>query len=389
MERDQELEAAELEASRRASEGQLPLSVLLQDAAQLEASHIHLEPSGNGIDIAFRSAGLLHGYRELDALQGGVLVRRIAAAAGLSPASPLPQRGRLAWDEEPLDVSMLPLRRGQRIVLQRAARKTGHRKLEALGMSCPLAQQVRAALDGAGLVLVAAPAGHGRSTTLQTLLGLAATRTRPGLGVAAHVLGELPGVAWADASTVAAAETVRAAVEQDIDVLMIDSLEDRAAAAAAVQAAQAGRLVLAGVAAADSVAAIQQMRSWRIEAFHLASALSLVLGQRLIRRLCAACREPVQATGSVSALLGFDPGTIVHAPVGCEACGHSGFAGHTGVFEAIRGDATIRRLINDGGDAAILARHAFISAPNLGSAARALARSGVTTPEEAVKISRG
>lgn len=377
------------EAAGAPAAGALHLEALLAEAAQLEASHLHVEPTARGVEIAFRTAGLLHPFRELDRAKGDTLIRQIAAAARLSPEGALPQRGEMRWDGELLDIFVLPVVRGQRVVVQRAPRQAGHRELEALGMSATLANHARTALTRPGLVLVAAPTGHGRSTTLQALLGLAASRTRPALAVATSAMPEMLGVTRADAAIVAPAETLRAAIEQDLDVLMIDSLQDRAAAAAAIQATQAGRLVLAGVDAQDSVAAIQQMRAWRVEAFHLASALSLVIAQRLVRRLCPECRAPVQATGSVSALLGFDPGAIVYASAGCVVCGGTGFAGQTGVFESIRGDATIRRLVNDGGDAAILARHAFISTPNLGSAARHLARTGVTTPEEAVKISRG
>ncbi|MBC7042363.1 hypothetical protein G6O42_24640, partial [Salmonella enterica subsp. enterica serovar Enteritidis] len=88
--------------------------------------------------------------------------------------------------------------------------------------------------------------------------------------------------------------------------------------------------------------------------------IAAVLAQRLVQRLCAECRRPVQAQGSISALLGFDSGAIVFAPTGCESCNGTGFAGETGVFEAIVADGAIRRLINDGGDEAILARHAFL-----------------------------
>ncbi|WP_121077835.1 GspE/PulE family protein [Sphingomonas trueperi] len=365
------------------------LEPLLAEAARLEASHLHVEPSARGFEIAFRVSGLLHPFGDVARAEGEALIRQIAAAARLSSEGVLPQRGEMRWEGELLDIFVLPVVHGQRVVVQRAPRQAGHRELEALGMSAALANHARTVLARPGLVLVAAPAGQGGSTTLQTLLGLAASRTRPALAIAIGTMPDLRGVTWADGAIVAPAETLRAAIEQDVDVLMIDSLADRAAAAAAVQAAQAGRLVLAGIDAVDSVAAIQQLRAWRVEAFHLASALSLVIAQRLVRRLCPECREPVQATGSVSALLGFDPGAIVYASAGCVVCGGTGFAGQTGVFESIRGDATIRRLINDGGDAAILARHAFISTPNLGSAARHLARTGVTTPEEAVKISRG
>jgi general secretion pathway protein E len=107
-----------------------------------------------------------------------------------------------------------------------------------------------------------------------------------------------------------------------------------------------------------------------------------------VRRLCQHCREPVQADKSASALLGFDPGTIVYHARGCTECNGTGYKGRIGVFEAIRVDDTVRRLINDGGDESLIARHAFLNAPNLGSAARALVRDGQTTAEEAIRISR-
>lgn len=377
------------DASIDASYAPRLLEALLVEAAAVQASHLHLEPRDGGVRVAFRAGARVQEARALQSAEGEVLLREIALGAGLSPTPLLPQRGELRWGREALGVFMLPLAQGYRVVLARTPLQTEYSELEALGMRGALAQGAREVLTGAGLVLVAAPAGHGRSTTLRTLLALAANGSRPALAVADGDTLPLPGVAWADGSLIAPAELLRAGAEQDLDVLMIDSLADRAAAAAAVQAAQGGRLVLAGIEAGDAIAAIQQMRSWRVEAFQLASTLALVLGQRLVRRLCPECREPVQATGSVSALLGFDPGAIVYAPAGCPACDGSGFAGQIGVFESIRGDGTIRRLVNDGGDAAILARHAFISTPNLGSAARALARTGVTTPEEAVRISRG
>ena len=365
------------------------LEALLLNAATVQASHLHFEPGGGALRVAFRADGRVQEARALSEAEGEVLLREIALGAGLSPAPLLPQRGELRWGRETMGVFMLPLVQGHRVVLARAPQQAEYRELQALGMRSALAQETREVLSGAGLVLVAAPAGHGRSTTLRTLLALAANGSRPALAVSGDDMPALPGVARADGSLIAPAELLRAGAEQDLDVLMIDSLADRSAAAAAVRAAEAGLLVLAGVEAADAIAAIQQLRSCRVEPFQLASTLALVLGQRLVRRLCPECREPVQATGSVSALLGFDPGAIVYAPAGCPACEDSGFAGQIGVFESIRGDGTIRRLVNDGGDAAIIARHAFISTPNLGSAARALARTAVTTPEEAVRISRG
>jgi general secretion pathway protein E len=96
----------------------------------------------------------------------------------------------------------------------------------------------------------------------------------------------------------------------------------------------------------------------------------------------------VPASGSVATLLGFEPGDTVYEAVGCPECNGTGYKGRIGVFEAIRIDETIRRLINDDGDEALIARHGFAHAQTLSQAARQLVRDGLTTPEEAVRISR-
>lgn len=169
---------------------------------------------------------------------------------------------------------------------------------------------------------------------------------------------------------------------------MVGEIRDRETAEIAVQASLTGHLVLSTVHTNDALGAITRMRDMKVEPFLLASSLRAVIAQRLVRRLCPACRKPVQSDKSVAALLGFDAGTIVYEPAGCAKCNNTGFTGRIGVFEAVRVDATIRRLINDGGDEAVIARHAFVNAPNLGSAARALVKAGETTAEEAIRISR-
>jgi general secretion pathway protein E len=89
-----------------------------------------------------------------------------------------------------------------------------------------------------------------------------------------------------------------------------------------------------------------------------------------------------------AALIGIKTGRTVYRPVGCDDCGQTGFKGRTAVFEAVRIDSTIRQMINDGEDEAAMARHAFAKSPNLAAAARELVLAGVTTPEEAIRVSR-
>lgn len=334
---------------------------LVAEARRRRATHIHLEIAPQATVVRMRIAGQLTEPRHFHA------DATLAAAFRDAPGAAL-----LAQED------------GERIVLRLDGGERRDRGIEAIGLRRDQIDALLPALRRGGLVLVAGPAGSGRSTTIAALLRHFAGSPRHLVLIGAQ---RIEGTTHLDGLSGAAA--IRAALEQDPDVIALDGLDGREAAAAAAEAAEEGHLVLAAIDAPDAVSAIRQMRDWRVEPFRLASNIAAVLAQRLVRRLCAECRRPVQAQGSVSALLGFDSGAIVYAPVGCESCAGTGFAGRTGVFEAIVADGAIRRLINDGGDEAILARHAFLRAPNLGSAARALVREGITTPEEAVRISRG
>jgi general secretion pathway protein E len=169
---------------------------------------------------------------------------------------------------------------------------------------------------------------------------------------------------------------------------MVGEIRDRETADIAVQASLTGHLVLSTVHTNDAVGAITRMRDMKIEPFLLASTLRAVIAQRLVRRLCPACREPVAAGSAAGALLGLPETAIIHEARGCALCGQSGYKGRIGVFEAVRVDDTIRRLINEGADEGLLSAHAFRNAPDLGRAAAALVEQGVTTAEEAVRITR-
>lgn len=339
------------------------LADILADAFHRGASKVHLEPRGGGsLAVRLRLAGALTEVLRLPADRARGLIDRVLA-------------GPLRFDGREVGVAALSTAEGERVVLHLGPSVERIDELAALGMRPRLVTALSATLARAGgLVLVAGPPRSGVTTTLHTLLRRVDAGSRGVLRV-----GEGP----------AMAEELRAVLRQDPDVILVERIADRATAMAAIEAAQTGHLVLAGVAVGDAIGAVLRLRELRVEPFQLASTLQVVVAQRLVRRLCGECRQPVQATRSVSALLGFDAGAVVYVPTGCDACGGTGFQGETGVFEAIQVDAGLRRLINDGGDCAILARHAFLNSPNLGSAARKMVREGLTTPEEAIRVARG
>jgi general secretion pathway protein E len=370
---------------------------IIADAARQGVSDIHIEPYETGLVIRMRVDGLLRETLRMPPHVAPVVVSRIKVMARLDIAERrVPQDGRigLTIGGKSLDVrvSTLPSRAGERVVLRILDKENAGIDLDVLGMPPAIHQLCRDALaEPNGIVLVTGPTGSGKTTTLYAGLRLLNDGSRNILTVEDPVEYAVDGVGQTqvnDKVGLSFAAGLRAILRQDPDVVMVGEIRDRETADIAVQASLTGHLVLSTVHTNDAVGAITRLRDMKIEPFLIASTLRAVIAQRLVRRLCSDCREPTQAPASVSALLGFDSGTVIYEARGCAECGNSGYRGRIGVFEAIRIDETIRRLINSSGDEAVIASHAFRDTPDLGAAARALVRDGVTTAEEAVRISR-
>jgi general secretion pathway protein E len=370
---------------------------IIADAARQGVSDIHIEPYETGLVVRMRVDGVLRETLRMPPHVAPVVVSRIKVMARLDIAERrVPQDGRigLTIGGKLLDVrvSTLPSRAGERVVLRILDKDNASIDLDVLGMPPAIHQLYREALgEPNGIVLVTGPTGSGKTTSLYSGLRLLNDGSRNILTVEDPVEYAMDGVGQTQVNEkvgLSFATGLRAILRQDPDVVMVGEIRDRETADIAVQASLTGHLVLSTVHTNDAVGAITRLRDMKIEPFLLASTLRAVIAQRLVRRLCPTCREPVQAPNSVSALLGFDNGTVIYQARGCADCGNSGYKGRIGVFEAVRIDETIRRLINSGGDESVIANHAFRNAPNLGSAARAMVRQGVTTAEEAVRISR-
>jgi general secretion pathway protein E len=370
---------------------------IIADAARSGVSDIHIEPYETGLVVRMRIDGVLRETLRMPPHVAPVVVSRVKVMARLDIAERrIPQDGRigLTLGGKLLDVrvSTLPSRAGERVVLRILDKENAGITLDVLGMTPVMNEMLKGTLtEPNGIVLVTGPTGSGKTTTLYAALRLLNDGSRNVLTVEDPVEYAVEGVGQTQVNAkvgLTFAAGLRAILRQDPDVVMVGEIRDRETAEIAVQASLTGHLVLSTVHTNDAVGAITRMRDMKIEPFLLASTLRAVIAQRLVRRLCEHCRRPVQASGSVSALLGFDAGTVVYEAVGCDQCNHTGYKGRIGVFEAVRIDETIRRLINDGGDESLIARHAFLHAQNLGAAARQLVRDGKTTPEEAVRVSR-
>jgi general secretion pathway protein E len=370
---------------------------IIAEAVRQGVSDIHIEPYESGLVVRMRIDGVLRETLKMPPHVAPVIVSRIKVMARLDIAERrVPQDGRigLTLGGKLLDVrvSTLPSRAGERVVLRILDKDNAGIDMDGLGMTPETDALLREALaEPNGIILVTGPTGSGKTTTLYAGLRQLNDGSRNILTVEDPVEYAVDGVGQTQVNPkvgLTFAAGLRAILRQDPDVVMVGEIRDRETAEIAVQASLTGHLVLSTVHTNDAPGAITRMRDMKVEPFLLASTLRAIIAQRLVRRLCPVCRKPEPASEALAKLLDVAPGTIVYEPGGCDACNHTGFKGRVGVFEAVRIDDTVRRLINEGADEDDIARHAFAKTNSLTSAARVLVRDGITTPEEAVRISR-
>ena len=370
---------------------------IIADAARQGVSDVHIEPYETGLVVRMRMDGVLRETLRMPPHVAPVVVSRVKVMARLDIAERrLPQDGRigLTLGGKLIDVrvSTLPSRAGERVVLRILDKENAGIDLEMLGMTEAAEKLYRDSLaEPNGIVLVTGPTGSGKTTTLYAGLKLLNDGSRTILTVEDPVEYAVDGVGQTQINPqvgLSFATGLRAILRQDPDVVMVGEIRDRETADIAVQAALTGHLVLSTVHTNDSVGAITRLRDMKVESFLIASTVRAVIAQRLVRRLCPECRRPTEAASSLGAVLGFEPGAVVYEAGSCAACGNSGYKGRIGLFEAVKVDDNIRRLINSGADEAAIAARAFRNAPTLAAAARALVREGVTSPEEAIRVSR-
>ena len=371
---------------------------IIAEAARQGASDIHIEPYETGLIVRMRVDGVLHEKLRMPPHVASVIVNRIKVMARLDIAERrIPQDGRisLTLGGKLLDVrvSTLPNRANERVVMRILDKESAAISLDRLGMSEETHAILTAALtEPNGIILVTGPTGSGKTTTLYAGLKKLNDGSRNILTVEDPVEYAIEGIGQTQVNAkvgLTFAAGLRAILRQDPDVVMVGEIRDKETADIAVQAALTGHLVLSTVHTNDAVGAITRLRDMKVEPFLLASTVRAVIAQRLVRRLCEHCRRPVQADEHLATMLEIKPGATIFRESGCEHCGETGFQGRIGVFEAVRVDEQTRKLINDDGDEAEIATHAFSKNSQLAASAREMVLKGLTTVEEAIRISRG
>jgi len=370
---------------------------LIAEAIQAGASDIHVEPFEDRVSVRFRLDGVLSERISLAPRLAPGVVSRIKVMARLDIAERrVPQDGRvtlsLAGRGVDVRVSTLPARHGERVVLRLLDKSTALLSLDALAMPPAVRTAYETGLaQPNGIVLVTGPTGSGKTTTLYAGLTRLNDRTSNILTVEDPVEYALDGVGQTQVNArvgMTFAAGLRAILRQDPDVVMVGEIRDAETARIAVQASLTGHLVLSTVHTNSAAAAIARLRDMGVESYLLASTLSVVLAQRLVRKLCAHCREPYEADARERALAGVSGPLTLYRARGCPACRHQGYAGRQGVYEVITIDETLRALIHDDARESELAAHAHGQGGGLFDAGLEMAREGVTTLSEVLRVCR-
>ena len=369
---------------------------LISEAIRQSASDIHIEPFEHAVMVRLRIDGVLREVLQAPPRLKSRLVSRIKVMARLDIAEKrLPQDGRVSLSlggrSVDVRVSTLPSRHGERVVMRLLDKDQGLRRLDSLGMSAELLARFKSVLATPnGIVLVTGPTGSGKTTTLYAALNLLNDRTSNILTVEDPVEYAIEGIGQTQVNAkigMTFAAGLRAILRQDPDVVMVGEIRDVETAQIAVQASLTGHLVFSTVHTNDAVAAITRLKDMGVEPYLLASTVRAILAQRLVRRLCNACKRPAPVGPQERAQLravGAENATIYEA-VGCGSCNHTGYVGRIGLYEFVQVDDGVRRLIHNNATEQEMSAYAFASGDTLLKSGLRYAAQGITSLSDVLR----
>jgi MSHA biogenesis protein MshE len=377
------------------------LQTLFEDAVQIKASDIHIEPDESVLRIRQRVDGVLQEQVLNEKRIASALVLRLKLMSGLDISEKrLPQDGRfsLRVKDRTVDVRLatMPVAHGEAVVMRLLDQSTGMKRLSELGMPEDLRARFQTLIERPhGLALVTGPTGSGKTTTLYAALALLNQPQIKIITVEDPVEYRMPRINQVQVNAeigLSFARVLRSALRQDPEVIMVGEIRDEETAEIALRAALTGHMVLSTLHTNNAVSTVTRLLDMRAPGYLLAAALQAIVAQRLVRRVCDNCTEPAALDGKARGFIETRMPALAEAGFrhgrGCQYCNNTGYRGRIGVYELLEFNDTLAAVLARG-DAAGFAAMAPRTAGYrpLDQAALDFAAQGVTTVTESMRVS--
>jgi len=383
------------------------VTTILEFAATSRASDIHIEPQEEKTRVRYRIDGIMHEKLLLPRTIHNALASRIKILSGMRiDEKRLPQDGRfsITVDEEEVDlrVSSVPTTYGEKIVMRLLRSSGGVPDLPELGLrGLSLKHFEEAITKPNGIIIVCGPTGSGKTTTLYSALSRINTARVNILTIEDPVEYEIAGVAQVQVNREAGltfASALRSFLRQDPDIMMVGEIRDSETTELAIQAALTGHLVFSTLHTNQAAGTIPRLLDLGAETFLLASALSLVIGQRIARRVCPSCQEKFvpdekvveEIRQTLGPLMPKDKEEIkLTRGTGCDKCNNTGYYGRVGIYEALPVSEKIAKLILEQAPAGEIEKQAIDEGMiTMLQDGYLRVLEGITTIEEVVRVVR-
>jgi len=373
---------------------------ILIKAIKLGASDIHFEPYERTFRVRYRIDGVLRRDMALPIQIKNAMTSRLKIMAKLDIAEKrLPQDGRIKLRmgkgrEMDFRVSSIPVLYGEKVVLRLLDKSALQLDMTKLGFEESSLADLKAAIHRpVGMILVTGPTGSGKTTTLYSALSELNKETDNIITAEDPIEYNFMGinqVQMHEEIGLTFASSLRSFLRQDPDIIMVGEIRDFETAQIAVQAALTGHLVLSTVHTNDAPGTISRLIDMGIEPFLISSAIILILAQRLIRKVCMECREPIKVHPQLLIDLGIPPDEVKSFPVykgkGCSLCNNTGYKGRVGLYEVMPMKEEVKELVLSRASTSEVKREAIrLGMKTLRQSGIAKIKEGVTTIEEVLR----
>ncbi len=372
------------------------VSTIIEGAVNSGATDVHLDPQEPETRVRYRIDGILHDVMSIPSEAQHAVVSRIKIMSDMDITETRhPQDGHISIEvgsqEFDIRVATLPTFLGERVVLRLLDQSTVLSGIKDLGLEPDDEKKMRGIISQPyGMILVTGPTGSGKTTTLYAALNQKNVITDSIVTLEDPVEYQLSGINQVQIESdidLTFANTLRAAMRQDIDVLLVGEIRDADTARIAIRAAMTGHLVFSTLHTNDAPEAISTLRNMGIPSYLIASALTAVIGQRLVRMICPHCKTSFKPQKTLLKAIGLPENTKTLAQgSGCEMCYHTGCKNRTGIFEILEVTPPIRRMIALDESTEKIAQAAKVK--TLADRCRIKVKQGIVAPEEFFKTIR-